>query len=195
MSQSPSGFAKAVIVLANLMDRDGRLNEDSLARLETAVAILKETPDSCLITSGWDCRPDSPIMIAHAMRDHARDVHGIAPHRIFTDSSARDTVGDAIFVKRNVVEPSRIRDLTVVTSAYHLYRAQQIFEFVFGSGYRMRFVSTKIDHAQGTQQAETASLAAFRSTFDGVPPGDTEAIFQRLLSDHPLYNGSVYPAP
>ncbi|GLQ11428.1 hypothetical protein GCM10007913_33600 [Devosia yakushimensis] len=181
-------------MLANLMDRYGRLNDDSSARLETAVGILKETPKSRLITSGWNYRPDSSIMIAHAMRDCARNVHGIAPHRILTDSSARDTVGDALFVKRNVVEPSHIRDLTVVSSAYHLPRVQQIFEFVFGSGYRMRFVSTQIDHTRGVEKSEIASLAAFRSTFDGVLPGDTEAIFQRLVRKHPLYNGTVHPA-
>jgi uncharacterized SAM-binding protein YcdF (DUF218 family) len=194
LTQSPPGFAEAVIVLANLMDRDGRLNEDSLARLETAVVILKETPQGCLITSGWNYRPDSPIMIAHAMRDRARDAYDVAPDRILTDCSARDTVGDALFVKRNVVEPLRIRALTVVSSAYHLPRVQQIFEFVFGSSYKMRFVRTKIDYAHGVEKSEMTSLAAFRSTFDGVARGDTEAIFQRLVRKHPLYNGTVHPA-
>jgi uncharacterized SAM-binding protein YcdF (DUF218 family) len=194
MTASPPRFAEGVIVLANLMDQDGRLNEDSLARLETAVAIVKEAPQSCLITSGWNYRPDSQIRIAHAMRDRARNAYGIASGRILTDCSARDTVGDALFVKRNVVEPLRMRDLTIVSSAYHLPRVQQIFEFVFGSSYRLRFVSTKIDHAQGVAKSEIASLVAFQSTFDGVARGDTEAIFQRLLRKHPLYNGTVHPA-
>ena len=176
------------------MDRDGWLNEDSCARLELAAAIVRDRPHSCLITSGWNYRPDSPIMISHAMRDRARDAHGIAAHRIFADSSARDTVGDAIFVKRNLVEPSGIRELTVVSSAYHMHRVQQIFELVFGSSYKLHFAQTQVDHARNTEESEVASLAAFHSTFDGVPAGDTEAIYQRLVSSHPLYNGTVHPA-
>lgn len=194
MSQPPSGFAEAVVVLANLMDRDGGLNEDSCARLELATALVRDRPHSCLITSGWNYRPDSPIMISHAMRDRARDAHGIVAHRIFSDSSARDTVGDAVFVKRSLVEPSGIRDVTVVSSAYHMHRVQQIFAFVFGSSYKLDFVPTQVDHARNAEEAEVASLAAFRATFDGVAPGDTEAIYQRLVSSHPLYNGTVHPA-
>ena len=180
--------------MANLMDRDGGLNEDSSARLELAAAMVRDRPHSCLITSGWNYRPDSPIMISHAMRDRARDAHGIAAHRIFADSSARDTVGDAIFVKRNLVEPSGIRDVTVVSSTYHMHRVRQIFEFVFGSSYKLQFVPTQVDHAQNAEEAEVASLAAFRATFDGVPPGNTEAIYRRLVSSHPRYNGMVHTA-
>jgi len=192
-AQGLSGFSEAVVVLANLMDQDGRLNEDSAARLERASTIVRERPDACLITSGWNYRPDSPIMIAHAMRDRACLEHNIASHRIFADCSARDTVGDAVFTKRNLIEPSAIRRLTIVSSGYHMARVQAIFEFVFGGDYVVHYVSTRVDHAQGKQQSEAASLAAFRRTFAGVAASDTEAIHQRLLGDHPLYNGAAHP--
>lgn len=176
-SQILSGFSEAVIALANLMYQNGQLNDDSATRLDVASAIVRERPNSCLITSGWDYRADSPIIIANAMRDKAHREHGIPSHQIFADSSARDTVGDAIFIKRNLVEPSSVRKLTVVSSGYHIKRVREIFEFVFGGDYMLTYVSTPTDHAQGKEQSEAASLAAFRRTFYGVPAGDTEAIY------------------
>jgi len=188
-----SGYAEAVIVLANLMDGAGHLNADSEERLALAVSIVAQNPDACLITSGWTNAPDCPIAIADAMRDAAVQEHGLPPHRVFSDASARDTVGDALFVKRNLVEPAGLRRLTVVTSSYHVPRAKRIFRFVFGTAYALDFVGTSIDHARDKARDELSSLAAFRATFAGIAPGDTEAIYRRLRRDHPYYNGTMYP--
>lgn len=189
-----SHFDNAIFVLANLMDRYGQLNDDSKARLELAVGLVRDIPSACLITSGWNYRADSEIMIADAMANYAQKKYGIAPHRIVRDICARDTVGDAVFVKRNIIEHSDIREITIVSSSYHLPRVQEIFEFVFFQKYRLQFIGTQFDHAQGRQESEAASLDAFRSTFAGIPPGNTEMIYKRLISDHPLYNGKNNPA-
>ena len=194
MSQPLAGFDEAVLVLANLMDAEGRLNEDSLIRLALAAVLVQQRPRSCLITSGWNYRPDTPIRIADVMGNAAHDTFGIARDRIFADGTARDTVGDAIMVKRNLLDPSRIRSVAVVSSRYHLPRVRGIFAFVFGSAYDMRFIGPQVDHAENMAESETASLAAFHATFAGVEAGNTEAIYQRLVSEHPRYNGTVFPA-
>ena len=69
----------AVIVLANLIDQKGNLNDESFTRMETAISAFKNKEAKFIVTTGWAYRSDSPIFIAEAMRKHALMQHGI-PH-------------------------------------------------------------------------------------------------------------------
>lgn len=99
-----------------------------------------------------------------------------------------------MFVKRNIIEPSHIRTLTVVSSDYHMRRVSQIFTFVFGPDYNLAFVGAPADPIADVDASEARSLSAFQSTFAGVRAGETEAIYRRLVAAHPFYNGEVHPA-
>ena len=39
---------------------------------------------------------------------------------------------------------------------------------------------------------EEESLNKFRKTFDGIKVGDIEIIYERLINNHPFYNGDIY---
>lgn len=185
---------EAVVVLANLMDQSGQLNDESAARLALAAKLWHEAPGAVLITTGWDYRPDSSIKIAHAFREEAARAHAIPISSIVADINARDTVGDAVFVKRNVVEKSAIRNLTVVSSDYHMARVREIFEFIFGPQFSLRFAGAAAEIHDTIEDSEARSVAAFRTTFSGIAPGDSQAIYERLVKAHPFYNGLVHPA-
>lgn len=182
----------AIIVLANLMDPSGHLNDETLARLSTAVDLLEAGQAPLLVPCGWAYRDDSDICIADAMATHAQIVMGIPKSKIITETTSRDTVGDAVFTKRNLANPRNWQSVIVVTSAYHAGRAQEIFSFVYGQP--INVVSAASDDTPALRASEAKSSAAFRATFSGVMPGDDAAIFGRLKSDHPFYNGEVYPA-
>ena len=145
-----------------------------------------------LVTCGWDYRDDSEIRIAEAMSQHAIQHLLMDKSQIITEPHSRDTVGDAVFTKRNLVNPYRWRSVLVVTTNYHVNRTREIFSFIYGRNVDVAGAESPDSAALVTSEAK--SLEAFRSTFNGVPAGNDEAIYQRLRTAHPFYNGEVYPA-
>jgi len=182
----------AIIVLAHLMDEFGNLNNETRSRLSTAYDLLMTGEAPFIVPCGWAYREDSNICIADAMATHAERIMGIPEGMIITETASRDTVGDAVFTKRNLANPRNWRNIVVVTSAYHAERTREIFSFVYG--WPVPVVPAPSDDTPESRAAEARSVAAFRRTFAGISPGDDAAIFERLATRHPFYNGDVYPA-
>ncbi|MFJ9450884.1 YdcF family protein [Herbaspirillum sp. NPDC101397] len=182
----------ATIVLANLMDQYGVLNDETRSRLEKGCLTITERRSPVLITCGWNYRPDSVICIADAMRTHAVEKLNLSGDKILTEKTSRDTVGDAVFTKKNFALPQNWRRILVVTSAYHASRTQQIFEFIYGGQYKIQTLSAPSEMNEKLKLSEAASLSAFMDTFHGVSPGDDAGIFDRLVTAHPFYNGQIY---
>lgn len=183
----------AVIVLANLMDQQGNLNEESRARIDTAVSAFKNKDARFIVTTGWAYRDDSPIVVAEAMRKHVVEQFGIPYEAVIADMEARDTVGDAVFTKRNLAIPRGWFKLLVVTSQYHVERTKEIFSFIYGPRYDIQVRGAPSLDTEGLRQSEQRSIEAFRSTFQNIVPGDDTAIYHRLCENHPFYNGQIYP--
>lgn len=188
----------AVVVLANLMDAQGRLNDESARRAAKAATLFRACGAAVLVTTGWAYRPDSPLPIADAFRQHLIRHHAIPAERIVADPNARDTVGDAYFTKIGLARPRGWKHVMVVTSDYHVARSQEIFNFIYGPGFTIEAVGAEIakDGASDTiavAASEQASLDAFRRTFAGITPGDDDAIGERLRRCHPFYNGDIHP--
>lgn len=181
----------AIIVLANSMDAGGNLNSETLARLSTAVDRLRAEEALLIVTCGWAYRSDSDICIGDAMASHAEFAMGIPKSKIISETTSRDTVGDAVFTKRNLANPRGWQNIIVVTSAYHSARTREVFSFIYGR--KIDVVSAASEDTLLLRESEAKSIDAFRDTFSGVMPGDDEAIFDRLTSTHPFYNGEVYP--
>jgi hypothetical protein len=116
---------------------------------------------------------------------------GIPKSKIISETTSRDTVGDAVFTKRNLANPRNWQSIIVVTSAYHTDRTREIFSFIYGRP--IDVVSAASDDTLSLRASEAKSSEVFRGTFSGVMPGDDAAIFDRLTSSHPFYNGKVYP--
>jgi uncharacterized SAM-binding protein YcdF (DUF218 family) len=188
------GRYDAAIVLANLMDAQGRLNDETRARMDCAIALYRAGDVPLIVTSGWDYRDDSDLPIALAMRRYAMEAHGIPEAALIAETTARDTVGDAVFTKLHLALPRGWSRVAVVTSAYHGARSLEVFSFVYGPRFEVALRTAVSDDTPALREAEARSIAAFRGTFDGVAPGDDAAIFARLRERHPFYNGSVYSA-
>lgn len=193
MHRFNEGRYDAAIVLANLMDAQGRLNEETRARMDCAIELFKAARVPLIVTSGWNYRDDSDLAIAVAMRRYALAEHGLPEHALIAETSARDTVGDAVFTKLHLAIPRNWSSIAVVTSAYHGARSLEVFSFVYGPGFHVRLFTAESAGTPVLAEAEARSLTAFRRTFDGVTPGDDATIVERLRTQHPFYNGSVYP--
>jgi vancomycin permeability regulator SanA len=186
-------LADAVIVLANLMDAKGVLNDESVMRLKAGCECYESRSAGFMVTSGWAYRNDSDICIGSAMARTLVREFGVPDEHIKVDLSARDTVGDALFTKMNVVVPNGWRSIVVVTSDYHRERAKEIFTFIYGVGYEIEVIGIKTSPTAQQLANEVSSLAAFRDTFKSVQSGDTLSIFKKLTDSHPYYNGMIFP--
>jgi uncharacterized SAM-binding protein YcdF (DUF218 family) len=194
MFDTDKGRFDAVIVLANLMDQRGRLNDETRARLERAIQLVQSGVAPLLVTSGWPYRSDSELAIGDVMRRNAIDVYGLDRDAVIAETTARDTVGDAVFTKLRLANPRVWSRIAIVTSAYHGARTLEIFSFVYGPAIQVALRTSVSSDTPALRAAEAESSAAFRRTFAGIRPGDDAAILARLRTDHPFYNGLVHPA-
>lgn len=182
----------AVIVLANQMNKKGLLNFESKARANKAVEILNGLEIPNIVTCGWAYRKDSDVKIADAFKSYIIDSLGVNPNKVITELNSRDTVGDAYFTKINLALIFNWKRLCVVTSDYHVDRAQEIFNFIYGSNFIVEVFGTNILQDNSILSRELASTEAFRKTFSGITIGNDSEIFERLRESHPFYNGEVY---
>jgi uncharacterized SAM-binding protein YcdF (DUF218 family) len=182
----------AIIVLANLMNSKGVLNSESRARAIKAANIFKNSSSKLIITCGWDYRNDSNIKIANAFKSFLINRMNIKATSIISQTESRDTVGDAYFTKIKYAKPMSLRELCIVTSDYHVARTKEIFEFIYGSKFKISVCGVSINKKELKLNNELVSLEAFRKTFINVEAGNDKKILNALRRYHPFYNGIVY---
>lgn len=181
----------ALIVLAHEMDRDGVLNEESILRANLAAKMTKDYKIPYVITCGWAYRKDSDIKIADAFKLYIVKL-GVRPEQVLTEDNSRDTVGDAVFTRLNLVEPLGFRNFFVVTSNYHVARTRKIFNFVYGSDFNLDVIGANVEFDDSFLSKEKESEIAFDRTFRDVNVSDMGQIMKALRNNHPFYNGKIY---
>lgn len=181
----------ALIVLANEMDEFGALNRESIARAKLAAKLATDLPIPFIVTCGWAYRRDTKIEIACAFKDYLVDL-GISESRILVETKSRDTVGDAVYTRKNISIPMGFREICVVTSNYHVPRTRTIFGFVYGADTNIDVEGASVSFDAATLSKEQSSLDAFRQTFRGVRAGDIDIIIATLGERHPFYNGEIF---
>lgn len=184
---------RIVLVLANLMDREGNLNDESVARLEAAARLFFETGADRLMVIGWDYRPDCSIAICDAMASHLLSTTRIDDKAIIRNRASRDTVGDAIFSRIQLEKTFSDFQLSVVSTDYHIPRVTEVFSRVYGQARKLEFFGSDDHPIISRDSSENDSLCAFRQTFEGIPSGDLLGFRDRMLSAHPFYNGTSFP--
>lgn len=189
----PKDAKKIVIVLANLMDQAGNLNEESIGRARAGAEFFLKNNCDLIVTCGWPYRSDTPIFISDALKKYIGDHFPISREKIYSEKRPRDTVGDAVFTKLDVSLLKHIPEIIVATSDYHSDRTEQIFKFIYGSAYKVKVIQAETSYKKDKMSDEAKSLAAFQKTFAGITAGDDRNILDRLIQQHPFYNGEVYP--
>ena len=186
---------KAIAVLAHHMDANGVLGRESIARLETAVHLDNEIQCDLFLTTGWAYRRDCTKKIGMVMAEQLVARFNIDNNRIIVDDNARDTVGDAFFLRRNAIVPQGINEVFVVTSDYHAARAEQIFKAMLSPEVKVQSVGADVGLGKNEKllQHEENSLRSFNDTFAGVDFADDTSVCRTLRTKHPFYNGVVHP--
>lgn len=191
----PKMTYSAIIVLGNLMSKSGKLNAESSSRMDVAIKAFHNKLAPFIVTCGWAYRDDSLLTIADAMKAYAIEVGGVPLDAILTEKKSRDTVGDAVFSKKNMALNRGWKRLLIVTSDYHVARTYEIFNFVYGEQFAIKVMGANTDMMAKESQSnhELKSIHRFQTTFEGINAGDDTLIYQCLEAKHPYYNGLVYP--
>ena len=174
------------------MSQKGELSDESKGRAKKAIEIFNSGHFDYIITSGWNYREDSKLKISDVMAEFIIGNFDIQSDKVVKDENSRDTVGDAIFTKRNIVNQYNISKLTVVTSDYHEKRTEYIFRRVFyKTNIQLEFKSskTKLLFDETTISIENLSMNRFKETFAGVDFENENQVLEALTTRHPFYNG------
>lgn len=183
----------ALIVLSHLMDANGELDNETLVRIELAIELFRRKEFDFIITSGSDDQDDSDFKIGEVVADKLRSQYSIEKSKVLVDVFSKDTVGDAFFLRRNIVHPHGINSITVVTTSYHVQRTDMIFKKFFSPSVSVTTVGAKLalDNVEELLAHEEKSYRAFLATFDNVDFSNDTAVFRALSLRHPLYNSEV----
>lgn len=181
----------SIIILSHEMDVNGNLSEESLSRLKMAGSMYFQKKSKNIITVGWDYRSDSDLFISDVYKSNLISM-GVPANSIISENKSRDTVGDAFFSKKIALK-FNWKKLLVITSEYHILRAKKIFQFIYGNEFNSNFVGVKSINQSSRKTVERKSLDSFKSTFLGIKKADDKEIYKCLKTNHPYYNGAVYP--
>jgi hypothetical protein len=170
-------------------------------RLKRAAAIQQGEP-IILLSAGTPYKPpplDSlgfPIFESRAAAAYLL-AHGIPASQLLTETSSYETIGNAYFSKAIHVDPRGFRRLLVITSSFHMPRAEAAFRWVYEMGdvsYDLNFESVPDDGLDaGTlairvekERRGLASLATLRARIR------TPIEFHRwLFTEHKAYAVSL----
>jgi len=95
---------------------------------------------------------------------------GIPRYKILTEPASRDTIGEACFVKRNILVPQNIQKIYVVSSDYHLdYRAKIIFDYILENEYIIEYCCAETQKMRDRSiiSGQLQSLQYFNNFVDG----------------------------
>ena len=182
---------KCYVVLGHLMSRDGILDEESKARVNRLIEVTNKEESPMIFFCGWDYREDSDLTIAEAMKNYFIENSSIKSE-IYLSMKSRDTVGDAVFLKRDFNFLLQNKSINLITSDYHCDRAQLIFDFVFGCKQEVIAIPAISKRNKISTTHEEDSTRAFLKTFKSVTQADEKAIYERLKLQHPYYNGLIF---
>lgn len=193
-SQSHPPRADAIVVLGRGVESNGQLPVAAAERVSRGVKLFHAGVAPRIIMSGRfalladDDRP--PRTEARAMAD-AACAAGVPPEAILLEEESRDTIGNAWFTARRILEPNGWNAIRVVTSEYHVPRASWVFAKILGDSVDVSFtpVSSESFAKSIAQRArQESAVAEFLMDWIGhIADGDRAAIDRFIQHEHPAY--------
>ncbi len=171
----------AIAVLGAGITAKGNLNRVAKSRMDKAIEIYRSGAAPRIIVTG---KNEANAMRRYAVRK------GINPADVIAESQAMDTIGNAFFVRKNFLERNKWNRVIVVTSVFHIPRAELIFRKVLGKPYVVRLVPSVRVLSDAVfkkrLQAEKGLLLATRFLSALVADGDMQAI-GNFVNKNPIY--------
>jgi len=168
----------AIVVLGSPNDSDGNLSTIALERCQQALIEYAQNPGAKILpTGGWGEHfntTDKPH--GHYLRQYLM-AHGVPEEQILECAESANTIQDAQLSK-SIIERHDITDLIIVTSDFHVPRAQFLFQREFQQ-VRLSFSASRTklpeDDLKRLTQHEERALAHLRQNNQVQPVGGMDA--------------------
>ena len=179
-----------IVILSHEILADGSLSSIMKQRLDYGIKLFKKTKVKNLILSGGLGHPNSNYNreLALVMREYVV-FNGVPKENILLEKKSCDTVGQAIFLIKEILIPKSLKNVIVVSSKSHLPRVKVIFDFIGDKKIKFKYDAADSEKliTDNIIENEKNSLLAFWNTFDGIERGNIEKIYKRLFTKHPYY--------
>jgi uncharacterized SAM-binding protein YcdF (DUF218 family) len=180
----------AIIVLGRRLNEDGSLPQTAIERADKAIELFNQNLADRIITTGahsfWDDKP-SKATEAQALANYLIS-NGISEEKIFREEESVETIGNAYFSKVNILEPNQWKSIIVVTSDFHVARAEYNFKRVLGKEYNIRFEESEGPVSREEVEKEGKVLKLTKNTLGKVPIGDDSATKEFIFTVLPGYS-------
>jgi uncharacterized SAM-binding protein YcdF (DUF218 family) len=187
----------AILVLGGGVREGGELPPWVVRRFDRALELSSTAPIVCL-SAATVHRPSPlnpegyPILESVAGAAHLL-ARGVSAERIQIEASSYDTIGNAYFSKLLHVDPAGWRNLTIVTSEFHMPRSRAIFEWVFGmepGKYQLRFEAAPDDGLsehllQRRREKEASALRSLQPLMQRIH--DLRSLHRWIHTEHNAY--------
>jgi uncharacterized SAM-binding protein YcdF (DUF218 family) len=186
------------VVLGRGVESNGQLPVAAAERVARGVKLFQAGVAPRIIMSGRfalmaDDDEPPPRTEARAMAE-AACAAGVPPEAIVLEEESRDTIGNAWFTARRILEPNGWNAIRVVTSEYHVPRASWVFAKILGDSVDVSFtpVSSESFARSIAQRArQESAIAEFLMGWIGdIEDGDAVAIDHFIQHEHPAYAAS-----
>jgi hypothetical protein len=190
----------AILICGGGVRDGGALPEWAKARFDRALE-CPGAPFLIALSAGTPHRPPPldergfPITEAAAGARYLL-ARGVDPTRILIEAASYDTIGNAYFSRMLHVAPRAFSSALVITSEFHMPRAEAVFRWVYGlpdpgSDCRLEFAATPNrgipdDTLRARLEKESTALAQFHAVQAGI--GSLAAFHRWLFTVHELYS-------
>lgn len=178
----------AVIVVGYRFEDQWKLPDHSQRSLRSVATLYKQQKTPLIVVSGkWSLAFDKekitpPTSEAEEMTK-ALIALGVPEGAIIKEEHSKDTIGNAYFVKKEVVEPMRLHKLLIVCGQFHLTRVRYIFNKIFGSNYQLDYQAISVSVDPQRDQTQNILLDRQRKFLSGMEDGDDGFLKNKLYSD------------
>ena len=185
--------ADAIVILGGGISQDGKLKQTTINRLDKGIELFNQGIARYIILSGKYSSELDYIPVtteAKAMAKYLED-KGIPEDRILLEEESMDTIGNAYFTKVKILKPRNWKNIVVVTSDFHIPRAEYIFRKVLGKGYKVRFVGAPTGFSRRKlkelMDEENRVFNLIKNWIENIPDGHDEAFEKFIFNLHPAY--------
>lgn len=176
-----------IIVVPGHRLESPQIHDQLRARVDAGIRAFEELEASYLVFSGGQANQSVDRTECGVMGDYAVR-RGVDPDRIVLDPFAYDTIGNAYFTRVLADDVGLdVEAIRIATDDFHAERTVYAFERCFGPGVPVEATHTVETDVDVDAPVCRRKLAQTRRFFDGIDPGDADAIRRRLHAEHDCY--------
>lgn len=174
-----------IVVILGCRPEGENPTAEMVKRVRHGIGVADRIAAPAVVFSGG--RTSGRYSEAHLMHRIAEEEFPWFDLPSYIEARSLDTIGNAYFSAR-ILQTTAYAGLCVVTSPYHIERAEYIFRRVIGGDITGDTFGLK---PEGIPRSEEEGMELARMLLADVRPGDLDEIWRRMKNSHPYYSDGV----